>query len=237
MRKACWYGVRQTSCSLRHPAKGIGHPFVRGISQFEHERAYLRRLMDMEAEAQAGKRWRLVGSIVVRRFPLIVPDPDPIEEKYERFRLGRENFLSIDEATNLELMEEDRKRGSKVSKTQKKKEKKKEMKEEGGQSRSSKDNNNQAEDEVDQLYQKREEVVAREETLEEVRAKMERLAPRVTTEDMWVNQKSLRRALASSLYLVVKKPRDRHAWQFPQGGREPGETMRQVESFMLLVSF
>ncbi|KAI9027467.1 hypothetical protein CLU79DRAFT_697323 [Phycomyces nitens] len=28
-----------------------------------------------------------------------------------------------------------------------------------------------------------------------------------------------------SLYLVIKKPRKDHAWQFPQGGSEPGETV------------
>ncbi|KAI7898363.1 uncharacterized protein BX663DRAFT_443289 [Cokeromyces recurvatus] len=27
-----------------------------------------------------------------------------------------------------------------------------------------------------------------------------------------------------TLYLLVKKPRKHHSWQFPQGGQDPGET-------------
>ncbi len=29
-------------------------------------------------------------------------------------------------------------------------------------------------------------------------------------------------------YLIVKKPRKNHAWQFPQGGREEGETLLEA---------
>ena len=36
------------------------------------------------------------------------------------------------------------------------------------------------------------------------------------------------RALDESLFLLLKKDREEHAWQFPQGGWEEGETMRQA---------
>lgn len=35
-------------------------------------------------------------------------------------------------------------------------------------------------------------------------------------------------AWRGSEVLVVKKPRPHHAWQFPQGGAEPGETLPQT---------
>eukprot|EP00455_Lapot_gusevi_P027748 TRINITY_DN2946_c0_g1_i2.p1 TRINITY_DN2946_c0_g1~~TRINITY_DN2946_c0_g1_i2.p1 ORF type:complete len:309 (+),score=45.88 TRINITY_DN2946_c0_g1_i2:54-929(+) len=52
--------------------------------------------------------------------------------------------------------------------------------------------------------------------------------PRVTKDDLSNNRKSLHRKLWNSLYLIVKKPREQHAWQFPQGGVEKKETIRQT---------
>ncbi|KAI8579059.1 hypothetical protein K450DRAFT_243658 [Umbelopsis ramanniana AG] len=40
--------------------------------------------------------------------------------------------------------------------------------------------------------------------------------------------KSLNRALQRTLYLIVKKPRDQHAWQFPQGAVEEGEYLHDA---------
>ncbi|KAI8328404.1 hypothetical protein BD560DRAFT_342403 [Blakeslea trispora] len=36
--------------------------------------------------------------------------------------------------------------------------------------------------------------------------------------------KDISRKPTEPLFLVVKKPRKDHAWQFPQGGQDPGET-------------
>lgn len=229
MRKA-WSGVRQQlavpPCAVVGPSTtGMSRQFVRGITHSQHERAYLQRLRQMEAEAAAGKTWRLVGGIAVQRLPLIIPTPDPIEEQYEQFRFDRDNYFSINVERNLELMEEDRRKGSKISKTQKKKKEKKEGVSDAGAAGGKQKGGEQ--DEADSLYQKAEETAYREETLEDVRAKMERLSPRITAADLANDRKSLNRALASRLYLIVQKPRTEHAWQFPQGGRESGETMRQ----------
>lgn len=35
-------------------------------------------------------------------------------------------------------------------------------------------------------------------------------------------------ARKDSKYLLVKKPRDKHAWQFPQGGMEAGESFQEA---------
>ncbi|KAJ1979714.1 hypothetical protein H4R34_002723 [Dimargaris verticillata] len=54
------------------------------------------------------------------------------------------------------------------------------------------------------------------------------LAPRETEADCAKDSKSLERALAQTLYLLVKKPRDQHTWQFPQGGVEGDELLHEA---------
>ena len=41
--------------------------------------------------------------------------------------------------------------------------------------------------------------------------------------------RSVERCLERVLYLLVKKPREEHAWQMPQGGLEEGESLLKVE--------
>jgi hypothetical protein len=53
------------------------------------------------------------------------------------------------------------------------------------------------------------------------------MASRTTEADRTGDRKSRERKLDSRLFLLVKKDRDEHAWQFAQGGRDDGETMRQ----------
>ncbi|CAG8598400.1 2456_t:CDS:2, partial [Acaulospora colombiana] len=55
-----------------------------------------------------------------------------------------------------------------------------------------------------------------------------KIASRVTLADMKNDVKSLDRVLQRTLYLIVKKPRDEHSWQFPQGGVEKPETLLQT---------
>ncbi|KAJ1977285.1 hypothetical protein H4R35_002363 [Dimargaris xerosporica] len=54
------------------------------------------------------------------------------------------------------------------------------------------------------------------------------LASRETEADRTNDTKSLERALAQTLYLLVKKPRDQHTWQFPQGGVESDELLHEA---------
>ncbi|KAG0040925.1 54S ribosomal protein L17 mitochondrial [Podila clonocystis] len=51
---------------------------------------------------------------------------------------------------------------------------------------------------------------------------------RVTEADRKNDTRSLERALARTLYLIVKKPREQHAWQFPQGGVHVCENLQEA---------
>lgn len=51
---------------------------------------------------------------------------------------------------------------------------------------------------------------------------------RETEADRTGNYRSLYRKLDSILYLLVKKPRELHTWQMPQGGLDQGESLIQV---------
>ncbi|RHZ54735.1 hypothetical protein Glove_423g17 [Diversispora epigaea] len=55
-----------------------------------------------------------------------------------------------------------------------------------------------------------------------------KIASRITAADIENDVKSLDRVLQRTLYLIVKKPRNKHAWQFPQGGVEKPETLLQT---------
>ena len=53
-------------------------------------------------------------------------------------------------------------------------------------------------------------------------------ASRETEADRAGDMKSLQRKLNRVLYLLVKKPRKKHAWQLPQGGLEQQESLVEV---------
>lgn len=57
-------------------------------------------------------------------------------------------------------------------------------------------------------------------------------APRLTEADTSCDMKSLDRKLDRVLYLLVRKPRQEHAWQMPQGGVEGEESLVQVYSIV-----
>ena len=53
-------------------------------------------------------------------------------------------------------------------------------------------------------------------------------ASRVSEADEKNDRRSLERRLQDSLFLIVKRNRDSHSWQFPQGKWRADETMRDV---------
>jgi len=53
-------------------------------------------------------------------------------------------------------------------------------------------------------------------------------APRETVADQTGDVRSLNRKLDRVLYLLVKKPREKHTWQMPQGSLEPDESLLEV---------
>lgn len=62
----------------------------------------------------------------------------------------------------------------------------------------------------------------------EEEAKSFQPASRTTQADEEDDRKSLNRKLAESLFLLVKKARNQHAWQMPQGQHEGQESLREV---------
>jgi hypothetical protein len=56
-------------------------------------------------------------------------------------------------------------------------------------------------------------------------------APRVTEEEE--DARTTNKKLTERLYLVAQKSRNAHAWQFPQGGRDGEENMREVSGDLL----
>ena len=51
---------------------------------------------------------------------------------------------------------------------------------------------------------------------------------RETEADRTGDMRSLERKLDRVLYLLVKKPRNEHTWQMPQGGIEENESLAEV---------
>ena len=78
-------------------------------------------------------------------------------------------------------------------------------------------------DEFDELQESREAEVAQFQP-----------AQRQTPADLNDDKKSMQRKLDRVLYLLVKKARQDHVWQMPQGGLEEGESLAQVALLQLL---
>ncbi len=53
-------------------------------------------------------------------------------------------------------------------------------------------------------------------------------ASRETEADRSGDMRTLQRKLDRVLYLLVKKPREEHAWQMPQGGVDADESLLEV---------
>ena len=53
-------------------------------------------------------------------------------------------------------------------------------------------------------------------------------SPRTTPADLSGDMRTVQRQLDKMLYLLVRKNRDSHCWQMPQGGLEEGESLLQV---------
>lgn len=64
----------------------------------------------------------------------------------------------------------------------------------------------------------------------------ELFGPRITEADKANDRKSLYRKLDKKLFLIVKRKRDQHTWQFPQGDWVKGEMIREVRTRDLSVN-
>ncbi|RUS31697.1 39S mitochondrial ribosomal protein L46-domain-containing protein [Jimgerdemannia flammicorona] len=146
------------------------------------------------------KGYRIVAGVVLIRDPQIIRDPTPFERAYFAYqeKLARAAALPFPVGFYF-------KKGSVAERRWKEEEAAR------NQAMRSPLSIQDAVREAAELAQTDEERVQQQETKIEY-------AERITEADRVGDMKSLDRALQRSLYLVVKKPREQHAWQFPQGG-------------------
>ncbi|KAJ1908130.1 hypothetical protein IWQ60_011735 [Tieghemiomyces parasiticus] len=147
---------------------------------------------------EAGPSHRIVASVILQRNPSILPEATPFEKLYHSYKEELDRRASAPFAAEFYF-----KKGS--------------IGEKEWQARQ-------------KVYAARAkegwQTVLSEEPIAETTS--ESVGPSVTEADQKQDVKSLDRALAESLYLLVKKPRTEHAWQFPQGGMVPDEKLHQT---------
>ncbi|RUS32360.1 39S mitochondrial ribosomal protein L46-domain-containing protein [Jimgerdemannia flammicorona] len=162
------------------------------------------------------KGYRIVAGVVLIRDPQIIRDPTPFERAYFAYqeKLARAAALPFPVGFYF-------KKGSVAERRWKEEEAAR------NQAMRSPLSIQDAVREAAELAQTDEERVQQQETKIEY-------ADRITEADRVGDMKSLDRALQRSLYLVVKKPREQHAWQFPQGGVGTGELLHQAARRELL---
>eukprot|EP00731_Ephydatia_muelleri_P020388 Em0013g115a len=152
-----------------------------------------------------GYPWRIVSAVCVQRFPTLSRQKTPFElefEEHKDIKRAERSRLSNHELTLLDYA---RKRAERDKKAL----------------AESLDDTQlpplEGNDEFDELQESREAEVGQF-----------RPAPRETLADLSDDKKSLHRKLDRVLYLLVKKARQEHAWQMPQGGLEKEESLAQA---------
>ena len=164
------------------------------------EQAYSNKLIEMREEKQRGIVWRLASGVVCERAPIIFPEPHQWEDEVADRAFEKKRLLARDPEKNLEMMQEWKLGAKKVTRKEKKAQKKQQNKPkqagEGGGEGEADEPERQPDDE-DAPTQK-EAVGHRRMTLEEVKALIEELSPRITEADHANNRKSLERRLAET---------------------------------------
>ncbi|RIB11738.1 39S mitochondrial ribosomal protein L46-domain-containing protein [Gigaspora rosea] len=161
--------------------------------------------------------YRIVAGIVLSRTPIILRDPHPFEREYYLYQQRLEHIHAPPFPVDFYF-----KKGSVAEK--KWREKKEREKAEASLAFGSRKTKNKTSSEKN----------GEEETIDssDVSSDEEeiKIANKITSADLTNDVKSLDRALQHTLYLIVKKPRETHSWQFPQGGVEKTETLVQAAS-------
>ena len=187
------------------------------------QRAIQRRLREEEAERQEQLRkeeenkqkvislsekkvTRIVAATIVERSPVVLP-------KFPQWKIDyiEMNHRMETEKLKLEELAQAKYAEKMLSKMNKSTGKKKEKKKKAGPV--NEDTSSEKKGEEDEAEEKDKE--------KQVKPKPEYSL--ITSADKSGDQKSLYRALDSHLYLIVKKPRQEYAWQFPQGGWDPAD--------------
>ncbi|KAF9187053.1 54S ribosomal protein L17 mitochondrial [Haplosporangium sp. Z 767] len=166
---------------------------------------------------------RIVAGAVVSRQPLIVRDLTPFEQEYFAYQknLERENAATFGAEFYF-------KKGSVAERRWKQEEAERQAAASGifSSSSSSKSDSGKSAGAASGA-----DLAANEESEEDrvaaLEAKVE-FNDRVTEADRKNDVRSLERALQRTLYLIVKKSRDQHPWQFPQGGVHVCENLQEA---------
>jgi large subunit ribosomal protein L46 len=154
---------------------------------------------------------RIVAGAVVSRQPLILRDLTPFEEEYYLYQRHLERDQAVPFAAEFYF-----KKGSVAERRWKQQEAQR-----ASLAASSTSGKSKAAATDDKPTEEEEDLAAG------MDAKVE-FNDRITEADRKNDVKSLERALQRTLYLIVKKPRDQHAWQFPQGGVRVCENLQEV---------
>lgn len=164
---------------------------------------------------------RIVAGAVVSRQPLIVRDLTPFEQEYFLYQKNLERESAAPFGAEFYF-----KKGSVAERRWKQQEAERLASQStfGSSSSPSKSSTSGA---AAAGSEAAEEEISEEDRVAAMEAKIE-FVDRTTEADRKNDVRSLERALARTLYLIVKKPREQHAWQFPQGGVRVCENLQEV---------
>eukprot|EP01126_Amoeba_proteus_P033581 TRINITY_DN3301_c0_g1_i12.p1 TRINITY_DN3301_c0_g1~~TRINITY_DN3301_c0_g1_i12.p1 ORF type:complete len:261 (+),score=53.48 TRINITY_DN3301_c0_g1_i12:93-785(+) len=161
--------------------------------------------------------WMYKSAIIVERPQVLSPLPEPWFAKYQEWRLRWDRPI-LQQYPPITVLDED------IEENKKKQEQEK---------KATKDRERILATETEEEKKERLVKESREERLKAIRAGHKREVikkkrSRFTEADRQGDTRSVYRALDRKLFLIVKKSRNEHSWQFPQGTIKDGETLRLV---------
>ncbi|KAG0315604.1 54S ribosomal protein L17 mitochondrial [Dissophora globulifera] len=168
---------------------------------------------------------RIVAGVVVSRQPLILRDLSPFEQEYFLYQkqLERDNAAPFGAEFYF-------KKGSVAERRWKQQEAERNARSSTSTSSSSSSSSASASSAASKATgSEASEELTEEDRVAAMESKIE-FNDRVTEADRKNDVRSLERALQRTLYLIVKKPREEHSWQFPQGGVRLCENLQEAAS-------
>ncbi|KAG9068952.1 54S ribosomal protein L17 mitochondrial [Linnemannia hyalina] len=162
---------------------------------------------------------RIVAGAVVSRQPLILRDLTPFEKEYFLYQKNLERDHAAAFGADFYF-----KKGSVAERRWKQQEAERQAAAASGASSTSTGAKGSKSSKGAEAVQ---DEVTEEDRVAALEAKIQ-FNDRITDADRKNDVRSLERALARTLYLIVKKPRDQHAWQFPQGGVRVCENLQEA---------
>jgi len=226
----------------------LRRPSREQAAEFAKERRRRRDLFTFPGkDIEDGERiWRLVGSVVVERLPVVHPEePEEfrryreLSERDEEIRESRHDAPLIDVVlTTKQLKEKEKALQEEKERKAKEEEAERRLKEEIEEEKRRKGLLNKEGEGEEETNAEGEDILSmgignlnddEEEELDEIDLKI-RENPRLTRADFTNNFKTPLRNLSRTVYLIIKKD---GKWQFPSTGLKPDQTMRNVAEVAL----